>query len=414
MTWYNKLQFTTMLLAVAGVIASWQVGLWTAFAFGAASIISLIAQLFDKHRIGNKALHTTARIELLAIIVYWLLLLISILYSSDIHAASGILSTKASLLIFPIAFLLTDTSWLGPRHIRAAGYTMLVALLVSFLYYCGVGIGKLIDGSSLTSVANSFDSRHHAYTALYLVSALIIIYFELYNHWTELPKWLRIALLATVPMFILYILMVNSRAGILALYVVEAFCVLHFAITRRRWSIALLMALLLAGFTLGMGHAIHGKSDRVTETINDMSGDVRIKIYKNDFDVSMKKPIVGYGAGDYRQHLDSRHADSGLPRCNAHNQYLETTLSIGLIGLAVLLFWLAWPLAVAWVGLYRRKVRASVFWPILMLTFVVAFNLMFESMLERQMGLLFIGPLFALIALVISIEQNKFGQLTKK
>ena len=163
-----------------------------------------------------------------------------------------------------------------------------------------------------------------------------------------------------------------------------------------------------------MGHAIHGKGDRVVETINDMSGDVRIKIYKNDFDVSMKKPIVGYGAGDYRQHLDSRHADSGLRSYNAHNQYLETTLSIGLIGLAVLLFWLAWPLAVAWVGLYRRKVRASVFWQILMLTFVVAFNLMFESMLERQMGLLFIGPLFALIALVISIEQNKFGQLTKK
>lgn len=414
MTWYNKLQFTTMLLAVAGVIVNWQVGLWTTFAFGGASIVCLIAQLFDKHHIGNKALHTTARVELLAIIGYWLLLLASMLYSSDTHAASSILSIKASLLVFPVAFLLTDTSWLGPRHIRAAGYTMLLALFGSFLYYCGVGIGKLIDGSSLASVTCNFDPRHHAYTALYLVAALIIIYFELYNHWPELTRWWRTALLAMVPIYILYIIMVNSRAGILALYAVEVFCVLHFALTRRHWVTALLLAFLLAGLTFGMGHAIHGKNNRVTETISDISGDVRIKIYKNDFDVSMKKPLVGYGAGDYRQHLDSRHADSGLCSYNAHNQYLETILSTGFVGLVVLLLWLAWPMAVAWVGLRSDKVRASIFWMAVMLTFVVAFNLLFESMLERQMGLLFIGPLFTFIILTINNEQNKFCQLPKK
>ena len=47
------------------------------------------------------------------------------------------------------------------------------------------------------------------------------------------------------------------------------------------------------------------------------------------------------------------------------------------------------------------------------LTGIVMFNLLFESMLERQMGLLAIGPLLAVMVLIMSVEENKFARLEK-
>lgn len=417
MTWYNKLQFTTMLLAVAGVAIDWRVGLWTAIGFGGASVVAMVGQLVCEHHIGNSSLRAPLRWGLLAMVAYWLLLLASLLYSSDLPAATAVLTLKAALLIFPLSLLLTDTHWLKAGHLRALGYALVLGLVGLFVYCCIHGAVRMSDGATLASVLSSdkFDMRHHAYSALYLCVALLVVYYELYTRWGRLPRWWRGLLLAVVPLFILYVIIVNSRAGMLVLYAVEVFCVLHFALTRRRWGWAVLLAVLLAGFTVGIEKAMPRHSNRVISTVKDMSSDVRLKIYKNDLDVSLGSPVVGYGAGDYRQELDENYSSHGMSyEFNAHNQYLETMLSIGFIGLAVLLFWLFWPLGVAFVGLRRGTVGAAVFWLVFMFTFCLTFNCMFESMLERQMGLLFFGPTVSLMLLIINTEQNKFGQLQKK
>lgn len=417
MTWYNKLQFTAMLLAVAGVAIDWHVGLWTALGFGGVSVVCLVAQIATRHHVGNRALRAPMRWGLLAVVVYWLLLLASVLYSKDLSAASDVLVLKATLLIFPLVLLLTDTSWLGSAHLRALGYVLVTALIGVFLYHIGVAVGKVIDGSKLASLLreSQFDGRHHTYTALYLAVALLFAYYELYTRWRVLPRWWRGLLLAAVPLMILYTVIVNSRAGMLVLYAIEAFCVLHFAITRRRWGWALLLAALLAGYTVGVEKALPGHSERIAKTVSDVSSDVRIQIYENDLDVSMESPIVGYGAGDYQQELNDEYKTKGKKyHFNAHNQYFESLLSTGFVGLAVLLFWLFWPLWLAWRAVRRRMMRGAAFWIVFMLTFCIAFNFMFESMLERQMGLLFIGALLPIMTLIVNCEQNKFGQLRKK
>ena len=416
MKWYNKLQFITMILAVAGVAIDWRFGLWMSVLFSWASLIALVAQIVVERRAYNIALRAPLRWGLFAMIAYWLMLLASVLYSADLSAATKVLNLKCTLLFFPLAALLTNTSWLTTKHLRALGYAMVLGLLGLFLYDCGIAVGKMANGATLASVTRiEFDARHHTYTAAYLAIALLFIYHELYTRWKELPRWWRTLLLVTSALFILFTIIVNSRAGMLVLYAIEAFCILHFAVTRRRWGWAALLAVLLAGYTLGMEKALPGHQERVAQTVSDVTSDVRLKIYKNDLDVSMGSPVVGYGAGDYIQHLDDNYASKGMNyHYNAHNQYLETMLSIGVIGLALFLVWLLWPLLIAWLGLRRGNVSAPVFWFVFMATFCVAFNFLFESMLERQMGLLFVGPLMSIITLIISNEQNKFGQLPKK
>ncbi len=409
-----------MLLAVAGVAVGWHVGLWVLMFFGGVAIVCLVAQLATQHRIGNRALQAPQRWGLFGMMAYWLLLLVSTLYSNNMEVAGTLLILKGTLLVFPLTFLLLDTSWLKQRHLRAVGYALVLTMFGSFLYYCGVGVGKLLDGASMTKVTGMmFDPRHHAYTALYLDVALVFIYYELYTFWHELPRWWRVLLIVAVPLFIAYLLMVNSRAGMLVLYAAEVFAVLHFAFTRRRWGMAVLLAVLLGGYTVGMEHALPGHDARVAETLDDISADGRMRIYNADIKATMDSPIIGFGAGNYHDRLRQQYGANGWQKgeehgYNAHNQYLETTLAIGFVGLAVLLFWLLWPLWLSWRGLRKGIVRGPVFWLILMLTFCVAFNFMFESMLERQMGLLFVGPLMTIMALIINVEKNKFGQLTKK
>lgn len=421
MTWYNKLQFCTMVLAVVGVAIDWHVGLWATIAFGAASIVALIGQLTDGQRLGNHSLRPQLKVGLVAMLAYWLLLLASVLYSADIDTANKLLTLKGTFLVFPISLLLTDTSWLGTKHLRTLGYALAVTLLCSFLYYSGVSVSKLINGTSLSSIitGGQFDPHHHAYTALYLSVAMLFVYHELHTRWDTLPRWWLVLLIVSAPLFILYNIIVNSRAGMLTMYAIELFCVLHFAMTRRRWGWAVLLAVLLAGYTIGMEHAMPGYANRVTTTISNMSGDVRMDIYKNDLDAAMESPIVGYGAGDYREELKQQYSENDFESgvnagFNAHNQYFETALSIGIIGLAVMLLWLLWPLWRAWRSLCNGDIGTTVFWMVPMLTFCMAFNFMFESMLERQMGLLFVGALIPIMLLIINTEQNKFGQLPKK
>ncbi len=56
------------------------------------------------------------------------------------------------------------------------------------------------------------------------------------------------------------------------------------------------------------------------------------------------------------------------------------------------------PLCVAW----RRK---KGLWPVLVLTFIVMFCFLFESMLERQMGMQFVSLLYALMVLIMVVDQ---------
>ena len=67
---------------------------------------------------------------------------------------------------------------------------------------------------------------------------------------------------------------------------------------------------------------------------------------------------------------------------NAHNQYLDTMISVGLIGLLLLLAHFLIPMVWA----TRRKPFGIVSFSLLL---IVMFNALFESIFEVQMGIIF-------------------------
>ena len=417
MKWYDWLQYTAMLIMSAAVPVSMNVGLWAAVSLALASLVKLAAT----RRVGNPALGKGGTIAMWMPVLYWIVMLVSALLASDRATGMGLVWLKATLLIFPLSMLITDTSYLKGLHLRMLFYALWASCMGVFLYFCGNAMVRLVGGSTLASVLNyTFDPRHHAYTAMYAVSALVFTFIELRHHWHGLRSWLRWLLVASMTLLMLYIVIVNSRAGMLILWAVIGLAFV--ASVRRSWWKALLLTALAVGWVLGAQAILPGHKDRVSETIsavtdavdNDAAdGDARISITRSALHRVMENPLTGYGTGNYRDSLVEQYErddyDYGArARFNAHNQYLESMLSAGIIGLIALLLFIFSPMAFA-----LKQARKAVL-PVLFATGIVAGNLLVESMLERQMGLLFIGWFLAVMILVVSMEKNKFGRDAKK
>lgn len=413
MKWYNVLQLSAMLLMAAAMPIDWRVGLWSATLLGVVSVVKIVAE----RRLGNPNLSARQRWPLFAILVYWGYLLVSVLWSADKATAFELLWLKFSMLPFALVMLLSDTSYVKTRHLPWFGYSLVAGLVGKFIYCCVQAVIKIVGGKTLESIIMfSFDPMHHAYIALYIVVALVFIYWVLSAQWAAMPRRLRTLFLVIVPLMLLYDIIVNSRAGIMMMYFSIVACMLHLALYYRRWRTALSAGLLLLAFCVLTEAFLPGHEMRVVNTIRQTATgeveDTRITITRYTTEAFKDKPLTGYGAGDYREHLvdtysDNDFTDAADHRLNAHNQYLESLLSSGIFGLVSLIAMLAMPLLVAFLQ------RSRYFWLIAILTVIVAANFLFESMLERQMGLLFIGFLIAVMVLILSAEENNFAQIRK-
>ena len=107
--------------------------------------------------------------------------------------------------------------------------------------------------------------------------------------------------------------------------------------------------------------------------------------YNSLFEVIKENLIFGVGTGDSRDKLMEKYLEKNMKTeyefgLNSHNQFLNTAVSIGIIGLVVLILCFLMPFYQGW----KQK-------ELLLMGFVVivSMNLLFESMFERQSGVIF-------------------------
>ena len=106
--WHDALQLGALLLVAAAMPISWYFGFWSAMFLAFASLVKLVLH----RRIGNPALDRQLCWPLYVMLAYWLGIALSTLWSSDVYEAMRVVSLKASMLVFPLSFLTTDTTYL--------------------------------------------------------------------------------------------------------------------------------------------------------------------------------------------------------------------------------------------------------------------------------------------------------------
>lgn len=405
----QTLQYGSLLLLAAALPTGWYAALMATLLVGLTSAVRLLAE----RRTNLQHLHPSAAVVLIAPVVYWIVLAISMLWSQDLSTGWHVLWLKAVLLVLPLSLLLTDMQHLETKHLRQLGYVLLASMGCVFLYLCGAAIVKMVHGASWQTITSSaFDPRHHAYSALYTTLCLVFAYHQLQARWGTMHPWERGLLIASLASNLIYTVLVNSRAGMLAVILVCAACLIHLAATRRNLWLGIGLGAALVVGVGGAALAMPGHTNRLASTAQNAKTDARTYINRYNWQLYTQSPLVGYGVGDYHQrqveHYNAENYEAGMhAEYNAHNQYIESLLSAGILGLLALLLFVASPLQVL-----RTKGRTA--FAIAVACGVVMLNLLFESMLERQMGLLFISFTYAYIALIMNKKENKFGGFEKK
>ena len=118
----------------------------------------------------------------------------------------------------------------------------------------------------------------------------------------------------------------------------------------------------------------------------------RMQIWKNGWILFTENFLFGTGTGDIKDELKKVYAknnfQTGIDRnYSPHNQYLQTGSALGITGLLVLLMLLFLPAYQSW----HSKLPLP-----FMFLFILSVNLLAESMLEVQAGVLFTGFFYGL------------------
>lgn len=338
--------------------------------------------------------------------ILWIFFLLPLLYLAGVFWSSEgspwvfELEKKSLLLLFPLlAFVTTervfDQKWLNRI---LAGFTAGTFIITLYLLIAAL---KTYSGTSDLSVF--FYSKfsqwlHPSYLAMYVCFSMgITMYLFVYAE-KKLRRWHWLAGGSMMLWWVSMVVLLGSKAGFLGLMIALGFLAYLLSGRWRRRSVLILLGICLLilvpsvyiakPIRLRLASAWQNITSGTTISPNHHADGlvVRWESWKIALDVWKAFPITGTGTGDYASVTTQRIEERGLlfpfdGYKNAHNQYLQTAATLGTMGLLIFLAWLLLP-----VFLPPGKPHGlQVFFLIL-----TGFNLLAESMLEAQAGVIFI------------------------
>ena len=356
---------------------------------------------------------------LLVVLFAWYL--VGLIYTRDFAEGLVQLRIKLPLLVFPLLFFTGEFrsirySEVFQAFIFGCVLVFLVCLIIAFSRSFSLADGKpVFDPITYASGENLFlDSlrrnsnyffgkylsyfMHPTYFAMYLslaIFCLLDLKQEKGRFWITERPWLYYLLLS---LLLLAILMLISKAGILVLFVLLAGSVL---LNRRHQfrRITKILSLVLLFLTLGLIIRFNPRFQNSLRVLREYAQDkslaeskdsgestaVRLIVWPEAVRLICQHPLFGIGTGDVRSTLVEAYRDSNLTaaaehRYNSHNQYLETSLALGIPGGCLIIFLLVFPFL-------SRGGKLG--YPAVSLILLTGLNFIFESMLNRQAGVMF-------------------------
>lgn len=367
----------------------------------------------------------------LSLIALYVLYLLGLTYSNNIPSGLESLETKFSFLLLPFIFSAY------PQHLKnnfnnylklfIYGCTTNALMCLVWAAYCYIKpvyvdlYGTLYDlGFDNFYYAQLSKFFHPSYIAMYCVFALFSITHLADKQELEVGikegawKWLLIIIMLT-----LYVLLLSSKAGWIGLFGFAVYFFIRSVRARKILNGFLLLAFTgIAFYFLNINYTQRfstriPKLSVVTQTIKgsddnnnkittgtDGTGS-RILVWKAAIDIIKENIFTGVGTGDAKDKMLVTYQKRGMileyeHKLNSHNQFLNTFIALGITGFLALLFCLLIPLYYSIKGSYFLF---SVF------VLLCGFNFLFESMLERQAGVIYFAFFFSL--LYFNLQQSK-------
>lgn len=393
----QKIEYIVLFLLAFTIPIGWQVATKIVVLLIVVMVIRCVAEKgrgLPLNRHSNKKLY-------LFFATTYIMYAISMLYTSNVSDGWQNMEKKLSFIIFPLFFFVSDMTYLSSKRIKALFYAFLSGLL---LFIVSNMLWAIYDFIVLDAPIRRFlgweitkiNYIHHTYIAMYACFGIIYSFVELFDN--HLKSKGKIAfLLSTLVLSTLFVILVESRAGILCMFLLFAclFAWLFFVKKKRMitmcvgTALAVLLVIFFLLFPSGLNRIIKTQQDLVD---TEHKEDIRITLLKAGLSVAKENCMFGVGVGDRCDVLIKYYEDNNL-ECgdlNSHNQFVDTTISIGMLGLLLLLGYFVVPIV-----LFAINKR----WDVVMLLFLfsIAFNAVFEAVFETQTGILYFNFIFCLL-----------------
>ncbi|HOY32087.1 MAG TPA: O-antigen ligase family protein [Bacteroidales bacterium] len=339
----------------------------------------------------------------LVFILFYLLYVAGMIYTNDIERGRFDLEVKLSLFLFPVLFFSGSKSISETRisyilKSFVSGCLVITVFLLGRAFYFYFQNHEFVR---LTYTGLSF-FMSPSYLAMYLNFSVMIIFFSFFD---GIKSKIILFLHAFLMLFFAgFIVLLSSKSGIITMAFSIIFIFIYLVIRKKYFFLSVLTLILMVSVFLVLKFATV-TTERMMTAIDtfmnyqtvpntaEESTSERILVWRASAEIIKNNPLLGVGTGDVKEELlheyQNEHISYAIEKSiNAHNQYLQTAVAIGLIGLLVLLFSL-------FVPMFRAVAHHH--WIYFVFLFLIVMNLLFESMLERQAGVVFYAFFNALL-----------------
>lgn len=328
---------------------------------------------------------------------FYLWFVLGMLYTQNEHTGQFNLEKKLSLLILPV---LIGTSSSYHWDMRAPVLWSFVSgtILASLISIGGAVYNYIASGEGAYFLHDKLASTiglQPPYFGMFLSFTIVIVM----SHWRSVKdKWTPMQtsiLFIGLLLLVCFIVLLSARTALifLLLYGVASWLKVN-STKQRMWGVIIgVVVIVFLSVMISRSPYLYERFVRpVLADITITSGggetglSIRLVKWRCSLEGIREYPLLGVGTGDAEDYLVKCYERENFwgmyeqYRFNSHNQYLETGLTLGLIGF----FLLTGTIAIPALAAQREKDE-------LLMTFLAlfAFSCLTESVLERQWGIVF-------------------------
>ena len=323
------------------------------------------------------------------------LFIASACYSTDIDRAIKLLIRLSPFLVLPISFAMVPKAiYKKLTDVFVQVYTISCGLFCFVIFiYC-----KSLNSSDIlyiySYISNEFwgYEDHPIYISLYFGIALILLLFK------NKKSLLNIFLIITIFFTLLFL---SRKGNIISLVIILLIMLVSNSkklLNRNFLGYTFAGLLIVIGVSFLFSNFLFIRFKEIinlSQFINnpETSTGIRSILWRISINLSFQSPFFGYGLGSVQTLIDASLIESGykkltlIHRYNAHNQYLQIALSSGYIGLGYFLSIITY----FFIELKNRTNKRA-----FCIFLYIIFCFIFESLLERQNGIIITALFFNL------------------
>ncbi|MDQ3189311.1 MAG: putative O-glycosylation ligase, exosortase A system-associated [Pseudomonadota bacterium] len=215
-------------------------------------------------------------------------------------------------------------------------WLMLIIVLSIGFYGVKGGLFTLVTGGEnlVWGPPETFIADNNALALAVIMTIPLLAYFYIMST----KRWVRIAILLSIPLCAVAVLGSYSRGGLLAIVAMSGFLWLK---SKSKVWLGSVVVILAIGFLSFMPPAWEQRMNTIGTYEQDESSQGRIATWTMLTNLALDRPLVGGGFEPYSHQVFSRYLpDYEVPRA-AHSVYFQVLGEHGFVGLALfVLFWL--------------------------------------------------------------------------